>query len=576
MEKKMKVCQKCIYRNEKGDAYCGVCSLKGDDSIDALRDLLEMLEGLDFDDDDDEYDGYDDDDDYDDDDEPEREVAPSPATLARVSDTWLRNWISAAADSTYQKHGIILTNTENCSNEHKEGFLYSVHRFMSHKAKEKVKYCFLDLADSHTVTRPYDVALNDLEFVVSVLRRVNEAYPIEYLLILGDRDAIASARWENGACDSDKYVDSDVPYVFLETRSLFDGKPASCSIRVGRVPAAASTGFLTAKSYLENVIKLHKTRRDLNTLTLSAEEWGNVTRHVFSGLSPYAYTCPPYSFVEGVGDYNISRDYPYDLLCFNLHGSPVHNTWVSGSGTAGINPSSLPTSPNKLYVLGSEACYGAKPVIKKTASQSMLITALRNRCLGFLGSTQIAYGIHDSMLASGCKPMCADVMVGKFADMVYDGYCLGDAYIEAWRAVSSSYGRDLENVKTLCSFALYGDPTAILAERGDVRIAKTVATKLRKPEVDISAKMEKIDPKRIPILAVNSFVRNNISENYTLTPSVYRVSSEVNSSTILISYTHKAPKEYRATYTKTENNINNVLHVYFSEDGRVIRAYASK
>ena len=581
MEKKMKVCQKCIYRNEKSDTYCNLCSLKGDaeDRLNALRELLEMLEGLNFDDDTDEYDGYDgdDDDDYDDDDDDsDREVAPSPATLVRVSDTWLRNWRSAADDPAYQKHGIILTNTENCSEEHKEEFLYSVHRFMSHKAKEKVKYCFLDLADSYTVTRPYDVALNDLELAVNVLRRVNEAHPIDYLLILGDRDAIASARWENGACDDDKYVDSDVPYVFLETRSLFDGKPASCSIRVGRVPAAASTGFITARRYMENVIKLHKTRRDLNALTLSAEEWGNVTRHVYSGISPYAYNCPPYSFVEGVGDYNISKTYPYDLLCFNLHGAPVHNTWVSGSGTAGINPSSLPTSPDKLYVLGSEACYGAKPVIKKTASQSMLITALRNRCLGFLGSTQIAYGIPDSMFAIGCKPMCADVMVGKFANMVYDGYCLGDAYIEAWRAVSSSHGKDLENVKTLCSFALYGDPTAILAERGDVRISKTVASKLRKPEVDLSSKMEKIDLNKIPLLAVNNFVRNNISGGYSLTPSVYRVSSEVNSSTTLISYTHKSSKEYRATYTKTENNINNILHVYFNEDGRIIRAYVSK
>jgi hypothetical protein len=131
-------------------------------------------------------------------------------------------------------------------------------------------------------------------------------------------------------------------------------------------------------------------------------------------------------------------------------------------------------------------------------------------------------------------------------------------------------------VKTLCSFALYGDPTATLAEKGQMEISKTAASKLRKPEVDLSSKMEKIDLNKIPLLAVNSFVRNNISGSYSLTPSVYRVSSEVNSSTTLISYTHKSSKEYRATYTKTENNINNILHVYFNEDGRIIRAYVSK
>ncbi len=576
MEKNMKVCQKCIYRNEKGDTYCNACSLKGEDDFDALRDLLEMLEDLnvplDNDDDDDDLDGYDNDNDDDDED-----IAPSPATLGRVSDSWLRAWRSDAADPAYQKHGIILANTENCSEEHKEEFIYSTHRFMSYKAKEGVKYRYLDLADTYVVTRPADANLNDLEFVVNILRRVNEAHPIEHLLILGDRDAIPSARWENGAGDSDKYVDSDVPYVFLETRSLFDGRPSSCSIRVGRVPAASSTGFLTARRYMENVMKLKKPLRDLNTVTLSAREWGNVTGSVFRSLSPHAYNCPPYSFVEGVGDYNISRDYPYDLLCFNLHGSPVHNTWVSGNGTAGINPSSLPASPDKLYVIGSEACYGAKPVIKKTSSQSMLITALRNRCLGFLGSTQIAYGIPDSMLAYGCKPMGADVMVGKFAERVYNGCTLGDAYIEAWNAVSSSHGRDLENVKTLCSFALYGDPTAILVERSQMKISKTERlSKLRKPEIDLSFEMKKVDPRRTPIFAVNSFVKENFSESYSLTSSIYQVSSAVNSTSMLISYTHKASKEYRATYTKTENNINNILHVYFNENGDISRAYVSK
>jgi hypothetical protein len=325
-------------------------------------------------------------------------------------------------------------------------------------------------------------------------------------------------------------------------------------------------------------MSLHEERRELNSVTLSAEEWGNTTRTAFSGLSPHSYECPPYSFVEGAGRYRISNEYPFDLMCFNLHGSAVHNGWVSGNGTAGINPKFLPTDPDRLYVIGTEACYGAKPVIRRTTEQSMLITALRNRCIGFLGSTQIAYGITDRMLAMGSKPMCADVMVGKFADLVHKGYPLGDAYIEAWSAVSTSCNvPDLENVKTLCSFALYGDPTATFASGREMKAsAKGMVSRLHKPAVDMSMKIEKVSADSFALKAVNNFVLNNFPECYGTGATVYKADISAGPGSIPALYKSDKAPEYKATYAKTNNNITNILHVYFNDKGEVTRVYASK
>lgn len=593
MRKNSTICEKCIYKDETNKAYCELCPLeqKGalDDIIDALEslnnDLLDVLGGIGITpEDEDEPDEWDDEDA--DDEDLDEDNDPEPFDDGRLSFAWLKGWKEAATDPRFEKHGIILTNTEKCRAEQRGEFMAAVNKYIDYKAAGGVKYYLLDLSDGKAVTRSSTLAVNDPQFIVHLLRQAYDLAPIEYLMIIGDRNVVGSAKWQNGLYreggmgDGDKFVDSDLPYVFLENRSLFDGNPANRSIKVGRVPASGDWGFATAQCYLANVMRFHKERRDLNSITMSAAEWGNVTRNVYSKISPLSYDCPPYSFVEGHGNYNISRDYPYDLMCFNLHGSPMHNAWQSGDGTIGMSSASLPTHAGRLYVLGSEACYGAKPIIKRTTEQSVLITALRNNCLGFLGSTQIAYGITDRLYDLGAKPMCADIMVGRFADLVHRGYALGDAYIEAWDAVARS-SNDLESTKTLCSFALYGDPTAVLARQDKIKISsKSKSSPIQKPFVDISSKMRSADIRKMPFHTVDRFISENLPEYRGNVVGVYKVESSPNHNLRFspISYNKNGEEyeEYKATYQSKENGITSILQVYFNEKGDIDRVYVSK
>lgn len=593
MRKNSTICEKCIYKDETEKAYCELCHFeqKGalDDIIEALgslnNDLLDAIGGLDISpEDEDESDEWDDEDA--DDEDSDEDNDSEPFDDGRLSFNWLKGWKEAATDPRFKKHGIILTNSAKCRIEQRSEFIAIVDKYINYKAENGIKYYLLDLSDGKAVTRSSTLAVNDPQFIVNILRQAYDLAPIEYLMIIGDRNVVGSAKWKNGLHsgngfgDSDEYVDSDLPYVLLENRSLFDGKTAKRSIKVGRVPASGDWGFVTAQSYLSNVMRFHKERRDLNSITMSATEWGNVTRNIYSGISPLSYDCPPYSFVEGRGDYNISRDFPYDLMCFNLHGSPMHNAWQSGDGTIGMSSASLPTHAGRLYVLGSEACYGAKPIIKRTTEQSILITALRNNCLGFLGSTQIAYGITDRLYSIGAKPLCADIMVSKFADLVHGGCALGDAYIEAWDAVSRS-SNDLESTKTLCSFALYGDPTATLASPSKIKIASKGKTmQLQKPFVNITSKMRPADVLKSPFHTVDRFIKEKLPEYSGKVVGVYKVQSSHNHKlrSNLISYNKngKECKEYKATYENKENGITSVLQVYFNEKGDIDRVYVSK
>ena len=587
MRKHSFACEKCIYREEVDRVYCDICPFEKKVALDSIEDInaninpdiLDALIGLGIvPEDEGEHDEWDDDSDDD--------MGSDTFDDGFITPAWLEMWKKESADSRFKKHGIILTNTQKCHSQYRENVITTLNEYINYKAKNGVKYCLLDLSDDKAVKRSSTLETNDLKFIIHLLRQAYDRAPIEYLMIIGDRSVVDSAKWENGLYredgrgDSDKFVNSDLPYVFLENKSLFDGKPANRSIKVGRVPASGDWGFATALCYLTRVMAYHKERSDINSITMSAAEWGNVTRHIYRDISPISYDCPPYSFVEGKGSYNISRDYPYDLMCFNLHGSAMHNTWLSGNGTAGINSSSLPTQEGRLYVIGSEACYGAKPVIKRTIEQSLLITALRNNCLGFLGSTQIAYGITDGLYSIGAKPMCADIMVGRFADFVHSGYALGDAYMEAWSAVARS-SNDQESTKTLCSFALYGDPTVALVLQDKIKISsKRNASPICKPFVDISSKMRSADIRKMPFHTVDRFIRENLPEYRGNLVGVYKVESysehRLNFTPISYNKNNKEYKEYKATYHSKGDGVTSILQVYFNEKGDIDRVYASK
>jgi hypothetical protein len=237
-------------------------------------------------------------------------------------------------------------------------------------------------------------------------------------------------------------------------------------------------------------------------------------------------------------------------------------------------PSALPTDPGTAYVIGTEACYGAKPTIKASGEQSILITALQNRCVGFLGSTQIAYGIGDDALAAGASPSCADVLVGRFMGNVANGYALGDAYVQAFKTLSA-IARRQEQIKTLCSFALYGDPSAIMFISTTKKISsKTTNKNVKKPAISISQKLTSTRGAVPGAEKVDLYVKKNFKSFADVKAEIYKVPSN-NDSSITRKISDTVP-EYKSTYAKTEHGIVKILHIYFDQKGKIENVYISR
>jgi hypothetical protein len=401
-------------------------------------------------------------------------------------------------------------------------------------------------------------------------------------MIIGDRSAIGSARWKNavydpsGHGDSDEFVDSDIPYVVLDTSSPFEGKLPSSRIVVGRVPSDPESGFDEACKYMHNTARFAGKATVADSFALSALEWERVSRINFNPTAPDLYTCPPCSFVKRDNLRLLPNYSSHNLYCFNLHGSSTHDYWVSGDGNPAYFPSQLPSNGSLGYVLGTEACYGAKPVIRKdSANQSVLVSALTNRCLGYIGSTQIAYGIPDSALEHGASPFGADILIGKFVEYVALGSCIGDAYIEALGDLVNSARKGQtcsEEIKTLATFALYGDPSTSL-------IGKTQKTLKSAPDAP------KPTERRSALHIDMPDVRRAVNESLTRVSEKIAAVAQNYIDTYHRYFSDSTPKYYsvsgydgyKATYSKRADGDGvRILNVYMSRDGKIDKVCVSK
>lgn len=480
---------------------------------------------------------------------------------------WANAWKTLTSSRSCEEYGIILINTDKVPSEHYQVFIKSLAEYIAYRFENGVSYCVLDLADQ-SVRRPLLIQkIESVDFVVKTLRDICGVYVPDYLLIVGDRDCVNSAKWENGNYspfgngDSDKYVDSDVPYSTLSETSLFKGGSFKFLMKVGRIPTSAKNGFSEAIKYFKNTKTNNSKNRGVSTVVLGAIEWKEVTQRNFEKTKAAFYTCPFNSFEESSNLNIIPYKSSYDLFCFNLHGMGATDYWVSGSRHIAFSPYALPQTGSKGYVIATEACYGAKPIIRDT-DQSVLITALANDCRGFLGSTQIAYG-------SPCEEypsLGADILVGKFAEYVSSEWNTGSAYMKALTYMMSDEGGGcvtLEDVKTFSSFALYGDPSIALTPttRG-----KTVS----KEEKNVTVIMP--DVSRLVQLKLN-VVSKKITERFW--NIVYNQYPEFKDQKISV-YKYELSGGCRIECSNTVNGIDKILVVYTNKNDDVDKVYISK
>lgn len=516
---------------------------------------------------------------------PAQPAAPAPVGKPEgcnifAEPTWQSAW--SARRMSAGKLGIILTNTGNAANV--SAFMRSLNEYVAHKASQGIEYYLLDVNDQ-SVAPMYSM---ELEAVVSLLRTVYSTAVPDYLMIVGDSTVIPSADWYNECDDGDETVPSDLPYITLDTRSPWEGLVYDFEnvTQVGRIPSKATNDFAEAVSYFENT-KLFKGYTSAKSFAYSALVWEKTSRAEFSHLRPTLITSPNYTSsadtARARGLSKLEKLSPdYNLVCFNLHGSDGTHAWYGQEGSSypeAFEKGLLPE--NGGYVLLTEACYGARPL----AGASIVVNAIMNRCVAFVGSSRIAYGMSNGGIS------CADVIAQSFTSGVIGGMTVGNAFLSALTAISSGLSVDEEEIKTLAEFALYGDPSVVLisgvakksarmaepaklsavssdstrgitlmscSEGAGGRSAKNGIT-LLSFSADEQAHIKQM-ASRVSKTG-NDYVLKKFSEMEKVEPKVYKVVGR---------------EEYRAVYSKNEGEIKNIVKMHLDGKGNVKKVYNSK
>ncbi len=494
-------------------------------------------------------------------------------------DGWESSWNDAAKKYGNDNLGIIVTNMVGSDDDNVrlkyDNLVHTLTKYIAFRRQNGVYYFVLDMA-TQTVLIPQGYAVSS-KSVVSVLKEIYRVAKPKYLLIVGNEESIGAVKWESetyvapGADvnrgDSDRFVDSDLPYLTLDFESPWSGQQwqdysfEQC-VRVGRVPSRALSAYGEAITYFENVINLDREKRALDSFGLSAQFWEATTKIVYQPFGKELLTSPNILekdfLVDGIQKLNGGRE--PNLLYFALHGSDQTHYWYGENNERNYFPEVF--SPNCLpsvggYVIGSEACYGAKP----NDCGSILSSALKQGCLAFLGSSQIAY----SGRWGGCG--CADFMVGEWLKKVADGYTFGDAYIAALKQLCRSELKP-EVIKTLAEYSLYGDPSlSLVAAKSSAMnffrrnslplqngihipmpdVRKAVSLRLTKVTEAIEAKL-------------NRYIENYQKDFVGTTPYFFEV---------------KGCNSYQAVYTKDLGLFSKIMKVYFDKNGNIGDVYFS-
>ena len=220
------------------------------------------------------------------------------------------------------------------------------------------------------------------------------------------------------------------------------------------------------------------------------------------------------------------------------------------------------------FFLGVEACYGAR-YIGLEPGESIVKTALANKCLAFLGSSKIAYGTSEP------EGTCADIVIGDFIRQIAKGETAGDAHLAGLKRLTSNSDMDDSDIKTLAEFSLYGDPSACTGKNRNVGAMKGMMKKLGgvpkgihipMPDVRRATKLylTEIDAKLES--AIDDFVASK------LMPDILQKGLAVEQKTFSI----PNKKLFQKLYSVDAGPVRQIARVYFDGTGKIHKALLSK
>jgi len=322
-----------------------------------------------------------------------------------------------------------------------------------------------------------------------------------YLFILGGHDIIPMPVMEHYMRHQENFhdrdIETDLPYAYLLDR---DRCPMFSSGRVfeyeqyfhvGRLPFGADaslddlTGYIRSMAHLPNGLPVG------SYFALANNLWKDESVAVCSPLREHGLTQSTASYEEyEMAGYPLVENglfisAPVTTRCidelftpnasvyyFNLHGSsaPESRGFV---GEAQQREYCLAIEPEQLAAIASpnlfvtEACYGAR-FIDYDRRHSMLLTALGNRTLIYLGSSRIAFGSR-----SASQIDYADRMAMSFLAGFLDGHSAGEALFLARHDFFGAAKGNIDPIQmtTIAEFNLFGDPYAFVERPAGCRLS---------------------------------------------------------------------------------------------------------
>lgn len=394
-------------------------------------------------------------------------------------------------------YGIIFTDIKRLANKlnAKEHVINDmIESYIVLKNQYGISYRLVDVScyvsDTKTAQLSNNSTISDyMEVLTDAYNHQTDKQTLQYLFIIGGHDIIPMPQINHYCKDvSDKTIDTDILYAFpygrnmlplLENVSIFRHEQA---FLVGRLPIGEDTSFNDFCNYLKRAsdnaggipLTTAYGQCDPNWKNVSAtvaEELitNNKLINLDNKLSGEYYfqrlILSPEITTENVEQVFNTQAH---LYYFNLHGSnALESCGYFGAKirTKYTYPVLLPqhlASCQQNNIVACEACYGAR-FINLDKQHSMLLSALYNKTLLFLGSSRIAWGNVDPTTITSYTPVMpayADTMAIGFMNSLLKGYSAGQAFFIARNMVLCQDEECCPNtIATIVEFNLFGDPS---------------------------------------------------------------------------------------------------------------------
>jgi hypothetical protein len=294
---------------------------------------------------------------------------------------------------------------------------------------------------------------------------INAVQAPDYFLLLDGPDVIPQIKLNaiSGLNDGDRNIPSDLPFASDAAFSLKASSFLAVTRVVGRLPATEGETNHEVLVRLIDLAAKHtaKPRKKFDSyFAISADVWKKSTQLSLTNLFN-AHTglqlCPKATHTA------IDKGLTSLVHFINCHGAVADPQFYGekrGAFPIAMNSPQVAPHIRKGTVAAAECCYGGELYNARLlgAAQPTCMSYLNGGAVGFLGSTNIAYGPAD---ANGQ----ADLITQYFLESVLDGASIGRALLQArQRFVTSESMASATNLKTLAQFVLYGDPSLVAAD----------------------------------------------------------------------------------------------------------------